>query len=286
MVPWKSIGVVLKAGQREMTPLLETVLRVLAERRLELVLDEHAAECQGASGHSLEETAAAADLLVVLGGDGTVLATARALGQRAAPILGINLGQLGFLADLAPDDAEAALGRVFDGEYEIQERMRLEVLTLDGEREVDSGLVLNDAVFSQGPDLVRLIELDTRVDGRSIGRYRADGLIVATPTGSTAYNLSAGGPILDPTVPAVILTPICPHTLSQRPLVLSDQSSVEVQPREGDEVHLTLDGQVGRTLRASERVRIARSEHPVRFVTAPNSDYFATLRQKLGWGSR
>ncbi len=165
MVPWKCIGVVLKEGQREMTPLLASVLSCVRERGLDVVLEQHAAEIEGSPGHSLLDTAARSDLVIVLGGDGTVLATARAIGARAVPILGINLGQLGFLAELAPEDADAALARVFEGDYAIEERARLDVVTLRGEREVDAGLVLNDAVLSKGPDVARLIELEAEVDG-------------------------------------------------------------------------------------------------------------------------
>ncbi len=284
MVPWKCIGVVLKTGQREMAPLLERVLRCAAEHGLDAVLDEQAAGTQGTTGYSLAETAARADLVIVLGGDGTVLATARAIGSRDVPVLGINLGSLGFLTELAPDDVDQALGRVLDGDYAIQQRARLEVVTWEGEREVDAGLVLNDAVFSKGPDVARLIELDAEVDERAIGSFRADGLIVSTPTGSTAYNLSAGGPIVDPQVPAMLVTPICPHSLGQRPLVISDQSRVVVRPRDGDEVHLTLDGQVGRALRTGEHVCITRSAYPLRFVGASDRDPFDLLHHKLGWG--
>ena len=287
MVPWKCIGVCLKAGQQDMAPLLERVVGFVRERGLDVALEREAAgQVAGSEGHTLDELVQRVDLMIVLGGDGTVLAVARAIGTRQVPILGINLGHLGFLTDLAPSDVDGALTRVFDGEYALQERSRLEVVTREGEREVEAGLVLNDAVFSKGPEVARLIEIDTRVDGRWIGTYRADGLVIATPTGSTAYNLSAGGPILDPGVDAMILTPICPHTLSVRPLVLRDESVVEVRLRDEDSVLLTLDGQVGRALHAGESVRITRSRHPLQFLTVPDRDHFETVRTKLGWGSR
>ncbi len=287
MVPWKCIGVVLKVGQKDLAPLLERVLRFVRERGLDVVLEkEAAAQASGSRGLSLDETVAKADLVIVLGGDGTVLATARAIGQRKVEILGINLGHLGFLTEVAPDDVDAALAGALDGEFRIEQRSRLEVATWEGDREVDTGLVLNDAVLGKGPNVARLIELDASVDGKPVGRYRADGLIVSTPTGSTAYNLSAGGPILDPDVPAMIVTPICPHALSQRPLVLSDRSTVEVRPLAEEQVYLTLDGQVGRALRPREHVRITRSSHPLGFLASPRGDHFETLRRKLGWGSR
>ena len=287
MIPWKCIGVCLKAGQQDMAPLLERVVGFVRERGLDVALEREAAgQIAGSEGHTLDELVQRVDLMIVLGGDGTVLAVARAIGTRLVPILGINLGHLGFLTDLAPSDVDGALAGVFNGEYALQERSRLEVVAHEGGREVEVGLVLNDAVVSKGPEVARLIDIDTRVDGKWIGTYRADGLVVATPTGSTAYNLSAGGPILDPGVDAMILTPICPHTLSVRPLVLRDQSVVEVFLRDQDSVQLTLDGQVGHILGPGSSVRITRSPHSLQFLTVPDRDHFETVRTKLGWGSR
>jgi len=287
MVPWKRIGICIKTGQGGMAPVLEAVLQAARESGLDAVLEsEAAAQVAGADGHPIEEVADLADLLVVLGGDGTVLRAARAIGSRAVPLVGINLGRLGFLADIPASDAGTTLRRLLGGEYALQERARLEVVTWEGDREVESGLALNDAVFGKGPEVARLIDIETRVDGHWIGTYRADGLVVSTPTGSTGYNLSAGGPILDPQVDAVILTPICPHTLSVRPLVLRDRSTVEVRLRVEDHVQLTLDGQVRRTLRPGEIVRITRSAHSLQFLTLPDRDHFETVRTKLGWGSR
>lgn len=287
MVPWKCIGVALKAGQTDLAALLERVVRPIRDRGLELVLDREAsAQLAEPEALTLEEVAARADLFIVLGGDGTVLATARAIGERPVPILGINLGHLGFLADVAPSDVDGVLEQVLGGHCSVVERSRLDVRTCEGEREVDRDLALNDAVFSKGPGLARLIDIETRVNGRWVGTYRADGLIVSTPTGSTAYNLAAGGPILDPQVAGLILTPICPHTLSLRPLVLDDASSIEVRVSMADDVRLTIDGQVGRHLGSSESVRIRRSAHPVRFLTIPDRDHFEIVRTKLGWGSR
>jgi NAD+ kinase len=287
MVPWKSIGVALKSGQSDMAPLLERVVGFIRERGLDVVFEfEAAAQVAGSEGLSLEDTAGRVDLFIVLGGDGTVLATARAIGTRAVPILGINLGHLGFLTDVAPADVDSALISVFNGDYVVQERARIEVVTWEGEREVSCELALNDAVFSKGPDIARLIDLEVYVDGKRLGNYRADGLVVSTPTGSTAYSLSAGGPILDPSVAAIILTPICPHTLSLRPVVLADDSTVEVRLPRDEHVYLTLDGQVGRPLRPAEFVRITRSAHPVRFLSTPDRDHFGTVRAKLGWGTR
>jgi len=281
MIPWKRIGVALKSGQAGVEPLLRRIVAKADEHGLELVLDREAA---------LEETAARSDLLIVLGGDGTVLAAARAIGERDVAILGINVGRLGFLADVSPDEVDRALAAIFAGDYRIQERSRLAVTCIKQDLEPDSeppaDLVLNDAVITKGTALARLIELEARIDQKVIATYRSDGLILATPTGSTAYNLSAGGPLIDPTVPAMIISPICPHTLTQRPLVLPDSVQVEVRLLPREEATLTLDGQVGTSLQPGDAVRVTRAARPVRFVTAPDHDPFETLRKKLGWGSR
>ncbi len=275
MVPWKRIGVALKSGQAGVEPLLRRIVAGVSDHGLELVQEG-----------TLDEIAARCDLLIVLGGDGTVLAAARAIGERDVAILGINVGRLGFLADVSPDEVDAALAGILGGEHRIQERSRLAVTCLKQGSPPQVDLVLNDAVITKGTALARLIELEARIDQRVIASYRSDGLILCTPTGSTAYNLSAGGPLVDPSVPAMIISPICPHTLTQRPLVLPDSVQIEVRLLPREEATLTLDGQVGTGLQPGDAVRVTRSAHPVRFVTAPEHDRFETLRKKLGWGSR
>jgi NAD+ kinase len=287
MVPGKRIGIAVKGQQPGLASLLRTVLETLRDRGIDVVVETEGAELLSegeAAAGSRSEVLEGADLVVVLGGDGTTLAVVRAIGSRDIPVLGINLGQLGFLTDVAPDEARSALERVLDGEFEILERSRLEVrhLNLSGDPE----LILNDAVFTKGTALARMIELRATVDGACIGTYRSDGLIVSTPTGATAYNLSAGGPLVDPDLNAMILTPICPHTLSHRPFVLPDDRGVEVELCSQEEALVTLDGQVGLPLCPGDRVRIGRSPHPARFVVVTGHDPFETLRTKLGWGTR
>ncbi len=279
MVPWKRIGVALKSGQAEVEPLLRRIVADVDDHGLEVVLEREGEV-------SLEQVAARSDLLLVLGGDGSVLAAVRAVGERDVPILGINLGRLGFLTDVSPDDIHAALTTVLGGEYEIQERSRLAVTCLKQGVEPEVELVLNDAVITKGSALARLIELEALIDQKVIASYRSDGLILSTPTGSTAYNLSAGGPIVDPRVPAMILNPICPHTLTQRPLVLPDSLEIEVRLLPREEATLTLDGQVGTSLQPGDAVRVTRSSHPARFITVSGHNLVETLRRKLGWGSR
>jgi NAD+ kinase len=180
-----------------------------------------------------------------------------------------------------PEDAETALAAILDSDYAVHARSRLRV-----ESPGAHDLVLNEVVLSRGSDLGRMIELEARVGSRLVARYLADGLIVSTPTGSTAYNLSAGGPLLDADVPAMLLTPICPHTLTQRPLVLPDTLAVDVQLRSSEDVRLALDGAVGPVLQQGESIRVSRSDHPLRFITPSGRDRFETLRTKLGWGAR
>lgn len=287
MIPWKRIGVALKSGQSGVEPLLRRIVADVSEHGLELILEREVARVLDSDSDSdLEQVAARADLLIVLGGDGSMLAAARAIGEREVAILGINVGRLGFLADVSPDEVEAALAAVLGGDYRIRERSRLEVTCLKQGCEPQVDLVLNDAVITKGTALARLIELEVLIDQKVIASYRSDGLIIATPTGSTAYNLSAGGPLVDPRLRAMIINPICPHTLTQRPLVLPDSVQVEVRLLPREEATLTLDGQVGMSLQPGDAVRVTRSARPVRFVTVPGHDLFETLRKKLGWGSR
>jgi NAD+ kinase len=283
---WKRIGLAVKAGQAA-GPLVTRLAGRVRKRGLEVVLERNAASHLGESGgQSLEQLAGLADLLVVLGGDGSVLAAVRAIGARRVPVLGVNLGHLGFLTEVGPDQAEAALDAILGGDHQIVERTRFEVTQTRGKQSLVRELVLNDAVITKGSALARLIELEALVDERVVATYRSDGLIVATPTGSTAYNLSAGGPILDADVRAASLNPICPHTLSLRPLVVSDERAITVKLLSNEEATLTLDGQTGGTVRPGDLVRIARAAEPARFVAIPGRDHFETLRAKLGWGSR
>jgi len=284
---WKRIALTVKAGRAEAGPLVSRLVAMLRKRGLDVALDAHAASHLGEpGGHSLDELAALADLLVVLGGDGSVLAAVRAIAGRRVAVLGVNLGHLGFLTDVSSSEAEAALDATLRGDFALVERSRFEVTHSRDDRELLRELVLNDAVITKGSALARLIELEAFVDERLIATYRSDGLIVATPTGSTAYNLSAGGPILDTDVRAAILNPICPHTLTLRPLVLPDDREIVVRLRSPEDATLTLDGQVGATVRTGDAVRIVLAKEPVRFVSTPARDHFETLRTKLGWGTR
>ncbi len=282
----RSVGICLKPSQAEFAGTVRGLDKWLSERGQAVVLDEDAAECVGRSGVTRQELTAQVDLIVVLGGDGTLLSVARSVGERSVPILGVNLGTLGFLTEIALDEMFAALERVFDDNVRIEPRMRLDVRVRRGDAEVAQFLALNEAVISN-VDMARIIELEARSSGADVTTYHADGLIVSTPTGSTAYSLSAGGPILHPQLSAMVLTPICSHTLTQRPVVLPESTEIEVQTRtRGSAVQLTVDGQEGVQLTESDVVLIRRSDHPIRIVGSPFRSRFEILRQKLRWGER
>jgi NAD+ kinase len=227
---------------------------------------------------------ATADLCVVVGGDGTLLSAARLMNERQVPILAINYGGLGFLTEVTRDEMYPALSDVLGGKTIIKDRMMMNVAVHRDGTLLEKYQALNDAVINKGT-LARIIELEASVDGHYVSRFRSDGLILATPTGSTAYNLSAGGPIVYPTMGAIIMTPICPHTLSNVPLILPADSHIEVVLRSTqDEVHVTVDGQVGMKLESGDRVTVERSERLVHLITPAGRDFFDVLRGKLKWG--
>lgn len=284
--PPRAIGICLKRAQPQAAGVVRGLEKWLAERGLTVRLDEEAAEWVGRPGECRETLTAAVDLVVVLGGDGTLLSVSRAAGCRPVPVLGVNLGTLGFLTEIALDELFAVMERVLSGDVRIEARMRLDVRAFRGADSLGRFLALNDAVIS-GATLARMIDLEVRAGGVPVTTVHADGLILATPTGSTAYSLSAGGPILLPEVAAMILTPICPHTLTQRPLVLPDSSEVEIVVRSrGEGVQLTADGQEGLGLREGDRVLVSRSDHPLLLVCSPVRSRFEILREKLRWGQR
>ena len=224
------------------------------------------------------------ELVVVLGGDGTFLSVARFLENRSTPLVGANLGGLGFLTEISKDSCFQALKEIIEGRFEIEERMRLQVVIQREGEEIFSQGVLNDAVISKGA-LARILDLKTAIDGHYLTHYRVDGLIVSTPTGSTAYNLSAGGPIVYPTTSAIILTPICPFALTNRPLILPPEATIQVELSElVEHVTLTCDGQVGCALDAADTILISVAPTPLRLIKTASIHYFKILRTKLKWG--
>ncbi len=283
----RTVGICVKPGERELAELVRGLEKWLADRGLEVLPDAEAGRWTNAPGLRREEVAARADLIVVLGGDGTLLSVTRALADRDAPILSVNLGTLGFLAEIAQEDLFPTLDAVLADRFRIEERMRFEVVVERGGDHLGRFLALNDAVIASTA-LSRMVFLQTVADGAEVTTYHGDGLIVATPTGSTAYSLSAGGPLLLSTADAIVLTPISPHALTHRPLVLPGSCNLEVHvldPRGGG-VQLTVDGQVGRALEEGDVVRVHRAAYPARMLVPPGRNRFQIMRAKLRWGER
>jgi NAD+ kinase len=287
----RRVGVLLKPHHPEAVRTICRLLEHLNARGITLVAVpcDHCAEIERVTGHTLEvaepeQIAASVDLIVVLGGDGTMISTARLLDNRSVPVLGINYGRLGYLTEVRVEEMTDALDAVLAGDYRLDSRLMLAAELWRGDEKLLRNRVLNDVVVSKSA-LARIIEIETKLDTQLVNVFRADGLIVSTPTGSTAYNLSAGGPIIYPSMNAVVITPICPHTLSNRPLVVPDTAEIEVTlktPQE--EVALTLDGQVGFRLEAGDRVRITKSRTTFNLVQPLTRNYFEVLRGKLKWG--
>lgn len=275
-----TVGVVIKPHAPGVEPVLCELGAHLERRGIAVRLEIAAAEKLGLpSGLPREEIPGAVDLVVVLGGDGTLLSVAHIAARAGVPVMGVNLGRLGFLTEIPAAEMGRALDEILDGnEALLSPRMMLEAAR-DGER----WLCLNDIVVNKGA-LARMLHIAIRIDGEDIAAVRADGLIVSTPTGSTAYTLSAGGPIIQPTLPAILLTPICPHTLTFRPMAIAAGARVELRVQASEEVFLTVDGQRGTALAADDVIQIARADCDLKLVRSPMRGYFDLLKEKLSWG--
>jgi NAD+ kinase len=284
---FEKIGIIARPRKSNLAKTVPPLLDWLAKRGIAALYDEETAAslpAGSAAGSTREHVAANSRLLLVLGGDGTLLAAARVAALHGIPILPINMGSLGFLTSFTVDELYPALEDTLAGRYTVSERVMLRVnLERDGQI-INTQRVLNEAVINKGA-LARMIDLELRIDQDFVCRYRADGLIVATPTGSTAYSLSAGGPIVHPTVESFVITPICPHTLSDRPVVVRDSACIEMKLLANTEsVFLTLDGQKGIVLQATDFVRIVRAQEMLRLIQPLRKSYFEILRSKLKWG--
>lgn len=281
----KSIGILTKPRFPEVRSTLLGVVAWLRTRNIEVLLDTTSASfLSEPGGMPKTQLAEKADVLLVLGGDGTILSAARLAAERSIPILGVNMGGLGFLTEVILDNLYPSLERVFANDFILDERL---MLTTELHRQAETvarGIVLNDVVISKGT-LARMIDLQIAIDGQFVTNLRGDGLIIGTPTGSTAYSLSAGGPIMNPGVQALILTPICPHTLSHRPLIVPSNVVIEVSLTSQDEGSMaTLDGQVGVPIAQGDRAVIQASSDRTRLIRFPESHYYEVLRGKLKWG--
>src|SRR5919198_1206581 len=283
--PVKTVLIVAKHG-------LEDAVHVVQELRqrhphLRALVEEHLASAAGWPIETDDETLASwAEMVIVLGGDGTLIHGARLLRGKAVPILGVNMGSLGFLTEIPRQDFWPVLGDVLDGRFRTDSRLKLTCrLYRDGQRVVDDE-VLNDLVINKGA-LARIADHEMSVDGQYVTTYKADGVIVSPPPGSTAYSLSAGGPIVHPEVDCMIVTPICPHALTQRPIIVGSGRTIHFDLKgTAEDMYLTLDGKAGHSLQPGDRIEVRRSPNRVLLVRNPKMGYFAILRQKLRWGER
>ncbi|MBI4256307.1 MAG: NAD(+)/NADH kinase [Candidatus Rokubacteria bacterium] len=281
-------GIVSKPGAAEARGVVERLLDWLAAHGHAAVLEKETAGLVPAAtvaSVGKAELPAQADLIVVLGGDGTLLSMARAVGDLGVPLLGVNLGGLGFLTATTLDEMFPALEAWLAGRMAIDERMMLRARVLRGGQAIGEYAALNDVVITKSA-MSRIVNLSVSVEGQYATAYRADGLIISTPTGSTAYSLSAGGPILFPAMDAIVLTPICSHTLTNRPIVLPAGQRVEVTLLTDQEVMVTVDGQVGLNLREGDTVEVRQATARIRLVRFPQQGFFSVLRTKLKWGER
>ncbi len=279
------VGIILKRQDARVRNVVEDLIPWLRSRGVEVFLDQASADQCPLDTRVAppEKLAEQVDVVIVLGGDGTLRPAARLIGANGVPILGINLGSLGFLAEVKLDEMYAALEGLLSGQYQSEERVLLNVEVIREGRVAAQYLALNDAVINKGA-LARIIELEVSVDSQPVLFTRADGLIISTPTGSTAYSLAAGGPILYPTLDAFIIAPICPHTLTNRPVVIPDRDEVEICLRRGTDVMLTVDGQVGMPLRQQDSLRVCRAQSTLKLVLPFGRTFFKLLREKLRWG--
>jgi len=283
----ETVGIVSKPNSPAAGAIVPKLLDWLTDRGIGVRMDEQTALYAGtAAGMDRADVPEGSDLVIVLGGDGTLLSAARAIGRRETPLFPVNLGSLGFLTAITIDEIFPELERAFRGEHRIALRKLLNTEVIRDGKVVASYDALNDAVIGKS-SIARMIDLDVFVDAQFVCAYKADGLIVATPTGSTAYSLSAGGPIIFPAVPAICMTPICPHMLTNRPVLVPETSVIRITPHGEDEgVYLTIDGQVGTPVRQGDTVVCHSSNFSLHLIRPPKAMFFDVLRQKLKWGER
>jgi NAD+ kinase len=281
----RTVGLVAKYQEPKAAQAVRWLIPWLKKRGKKVCVENGLAGA-GAQSCSKKEMAAKADLIISLGGDGTLLNIAPLVERAEVPILGVNMGGLGFITEVAVNELEAILTKTLEGDYQVEKRMTLEIRVIGKKRRIHRFRVLNDAVITKGARS-RIIDLETYVGEDYLCTYRADGLIISTPTGSTAYSLAAAGPILEPTLGAVVLAPICPHTLTNRPIVVPSDDTIRVALRSfGDTVILIPDGQQGVRLNNGDKVEARDYGLPVSLIKLPSRSYYEILRDKLKWGER
>ena len=279
-----TVGILTKPQSQNIKPVLTELVKWLEDQGQKVIVDFPTTEKPVDPAFSPRtRIAKEADLLLVLGGDGTMLGAARLVEQRSTPILGVNIGGLGFLTETTLDHLYPSLNKVFAGEYVLDKRLMLHARILRQQEQVTMATVLNDVVISKG-HLARMILTKVWINKTFMTNLRGDGLIIATPTGSTAYSLSASGPILDPSLEVLIINPICPHTLSNRPFLVPSQVSVEIALRSPGKAMVTFDGQVGVEMNPEDTVEVSASKHRAHLIRFPDRSYYDVLRNKLKWG--
>lgn len=283
----KKVGIIAKIQHRMAGESLKKISGWLKDRGIEVYMDKDTSGVIGEKSHyKRAEIPSLTGLIIVLGGDGTLLSVARLIEERDVPILGVNLGSLGFLTEIGMDELYPVLENVIRGDFTVENRIMLDVFIYREGKMVANYCALNDVVINRGT-LARIVYLEIKINGLYVTTYRSDGLIIATPTGSTAYSLAAGGPIVYPTMNALILSPICPHTLTNRPIVIPDDVKIEINLITPDEDALaTLDGQVGYSLNYRDSIEVKKAKNTIKLIQSPGKNYYEVLRKKLKWGGR
>jgi len=289
----KRIGIIAKKNKPEAATIASNLVEWLRSKKIEVCIEKEIGKLLSPTlsesywkSVEREEIPTDVEMIIVLGGDGTLLSVARQVWNKNIPILGVNLGGLGFLTEITLDELYSVLERVVRDDFEINEREALNAVVIRRGKRIAEFIVLNDAVINKGA-LARIIDLETTINGEYLSTFRSDGLIISTPTGSTAYNLSAGGPIVYPSLHTIIITPICPHTLTIRPIIIPDDVKIRALLKSRDEeVILTLDGQQGFTLEFEDVVEVGKAEGRILLIKSPYRHYFELLREKLKWGER
>jgi NAD+ kinase len=285
----KTVGIISRPRREDVARVVPPLVKWLQAHGAEVICDSETSDCiqpLAAQTRKREDIPGCIDLLIVLGGDGTLLSAARLTAERRVPILAVNLGGLGFLTTVSQDELYSILEELFSGKHRVSERVMLDAEIIREGTVIRRQIALNDAVLNKAA-LARIMDLELRVDGEYVTTYKSDGLILSTPTGSTAYSLAAGGPIVYPTVEAFVVSPICPHTLTNRPIVIPDSATIEIDFKaEDDAVFLTLDGQIGIELVRGDRIRVRKALNKLLLVRPAKKTYYQILRSKLKWGER
>ena len=284
-----TVGIISRPRREDVARVVPPLVNWLKAHGAEVICDSETSDCiqpLAAQTRKREEIPGCIDLLIVLGGDGTLLSAARLTAECRVPILAVNLGGLGFLTTVPQDEIYSILEELFSGQHHVSERVMLDAEIIRAGGVIRRQIALNDAVLNKAA-LARIMDVELRVDGEYVTTYKADGLILSTPTGSTAYSLAAGGPIVYPSVEAFVVSPICPHTLTNRPIVIPDSATIEIDFKaEDDAVFLTLDGQIGIELMSGDHIRVQKAPNKLMLVRPAKKTYYQILRSKLKWGER